>query len=86
MEAASAARVLIVANRTAATARLLDKLRERAREGPCTFTLLTPRAARDVDPEGARAKMTLELAVPASAAAGDRYPAPLMKHLDSERA
>jgi len=65
MEAASAARVLIVANRTAATARLLDKLRERAREGPCTFTLLTPRAARDVDPEGARAKMTLELAVPA---------------------
>jgi aryl-alcohol dehydrogenase-like predicted oxidoreductase len=28
----------------------------------------------------------IELAVPASAAAGDRYPAPLMKHLDSERA
>jgi aryl-alcohol dehydrogenase-like predicted oxidoreductase len=27
----------------------------------------------------------IERAVPASAAAGDRYPAPLMKHLDSER-
>jgi hypothetical protein len=27
----------------------------------------------------------IERAVPPSAAAGDRYPTPLMKHLDSER-
>jgi aryl-alcohol dehydrogenase-like predicted oxidoreductase len=27
----------------------------------------------------------IERAVPASAVAGDRYPTPLMKHLDSER-
>jgi hypothetical protein len=65
MEAASATRVLIVANRTAATPLLLDKLRERAREGPCTFTLLVPRFADDVNPEGAQAQMTLEVAVPA---------------------
>jgi hypothetical protein len=65
MEAASVTRVLIVANRTAATPLLLDKLRERAREGPCAFTLLVPRLAGDVDPEGAQARMTLELAVPA---------------------
>jgi aryl-alcohol dehydrogenase-like predicted oxidoreductase len=30
--------------------------------------------------------LRIERAVPASAAAGDRYPTPLMKHLDSERA
>jgi hypothetical protein len=65
MEAASATRVLIVANRTAATPLLLDKLRDRARDGPCTFTLLVPRFAGDVDPEGVQAKMTLELALPA---------------------
>lgn len=65
MEAASVTRVLIVANRTAATPLLLDKLRDRAREGPCIFTLLVPRFSGDVDPEGAQAKMTLEFALPA---------------------
>ena len=65
MEAASATRVLIVANRTAATPLLLDRVRERAREGPCSFTLLVPRSAGDVDRVGAQAEMTIRLAVPA---------------------
>jgi hypothetical protein len=61
----SATRVLIVANRTAASPLLLDKLRARARESPCSFTLLVPRFTDDIDPEGARAEMTIRLAVPA---------------------
>lgn len=48
-------RVLIVANRTAATAALLEQVRARARECPATFHLVVPATPRGlhrlVDPE-----------------------------------
>ena len=48
-------RVLIVANRTAATERLLEAVRERAQAGPAEFHLLVPATPRGlhrvVDPE-----------------------------------
>ena len=73
-------RVLVVANKTAATPALLDAVRERASRGPCTFTLLVPNTAhglhRVVDPEDqdrSEAETTLELALPLlSDAAGRR--------------
>jgi hypothetical protein len=67
----SAARVLVVANKTAATPALLDAVRERAAKGPCEFTLLVPNTAHGlhkvVDPEDqsqSEAEATLELALP----------------------
>jgi len=73
-------RVLVVANKTAATPSLLEAVRERAARGPCTFTLLVPNTAhglhRVVDPEDqdrSEAETTLELALPLlSEAAGRR--------------
>jgi hypothetical protein len=55
-------RILIVANRTAATPRLMAEVRERAARGPCRFTLLVPRPFWDPDTE--EAAITLELAIP----------------------
>jgi hypothetical protein len=70
MESA-AARVLVVANKTAATPALLEAVRERAARGPASFTLLVPNAAhglhRVMDPEdqeSGEAETTLELALP----------------------
>jgi len=67
----STARVLVVANKTAATPALLDAVRERAAKGPCEFTLLVPNTAHGlhkvVDPEDqsqSEAESTLELALP----------------------
>ncbi len=67
----SQARVLVVANRTAATPALLEAVRERAARGPATFTLLVPNSAHGlhklVDPEDQssnEAEETLELALP----------------------
>lgn len=42
-------RVLIVANRTAATAALLEKVRTRARRGEATFHLIVPATPRGLD-------------------------------------
>ena len=56
------ARVLVVAHRTAATPRLIETVRTRARERPCTFTLLVPRGYWDPDTEAA--SLILELALP----------------------
>jgi hypothetical protein len=54
--------VLVVAHRTAATPGLLDRVRARAAEEPCTFPLLVPRPLWD--PETEEAAITLELAIP----------------------
>ncbi len=65
------ARVLIVANRTAATPALSQAVRERAQRGAATFTLLVPSSAHGlhqlVNPEdqgSSEAEATLELALP----------------------
>jgi hypothetical protein len=55
-------RVLVVAHQTAATPRLLDEVRARARRSPCAFTLVVPRPYWD--PETDAAATTLELAIP----------------------
>lgn len=65
------ARVLVVANKTAATPALLEAVRKRAARGPASFTLLVPNAAHGlhklVDPEDqgrGEAEAVIELAVP----------------------
>jgi len=55
-------RILIVAQRTAATPKLLDAVAERALREPCAFTLLVPRPYWDPDTE--EASIILELAIP----------------------
>jgi hypothetical protein len=67
----SVARVLVVANKTAATPALIEAVRERAAKGPCEFTLLVPNATHGlhklVDPEDqseTEAETTIELALP----------------------
>jgi len=59
MESSEPRRVLIVANRTAATPTLLDAVKQYAREQPTTFALLVPDS-----PKSAHTDWTLELALP----------------------
>jgi hypothetical protein len=58
----SSRKVLIVANRTAATPALLAEVGRRASESACRFTLLVPRPFWDADTE--ESAITLELAIP----------------------
>lgn len=76
MQSTTPTRVLIVAHKTAATAPLLEAVRTRAQQGPCTFTLLVPNPARGlhkvVDPEdqgAAEARGVLDRALPVLGAA-----------------
>ena len=71
MESSTPARVLVVANRTAATPALVEAVRERASRGPARFTLLVPHTSRGlhrlVDPEDqgmSEAEETLDMAIP----------------------
>jgi hypothetical protein len=59
MSSTESRKVLIVANRTAATPDLLDVVSRYAREAPTTFSLLIPDT-----PEGDDADWTMELALP----------------------
>jgi hypothetical protein len=62
MSTPAPARILVVAHRTAATPRLLEQVRARAAQGPCSFVLLVPRPYWDPDTE--ESAMVIELAVP----------------------
>ena len=62
MESSAPRRILVVANRTAATPALIDAVRKRASESACQFTLLVPRTFWDADTE--ESAVTLELAIP----------------------
>lgn len=77
MDASGPTRVLVVANRTAATPMLIEAVRERAARDRCAFTLLVPASGRGlhrlVDPEDSgneEAQATIELARPLLEEAG----------------
>jgi hypothetical protein len=82
MESSEPARVLIVANRTAATPALIEAVRRRAASGPCAFTLLVPHSrhglqrltsVEDSHTDADEADAVLELALPLlEDAAGDK--------------
>ena len=59
MEPSERTRILVVANRTAATPRLMKEIDRRARAGPCAFVLLVPDATSRKS-----ADWTLEVALP----------------------
>jgi hypothetical protein len=64
MPESTPARVLIVANRTAATPTLIEAVRDRAQRGPCSFGLLVPQLAAEEMYGDEEARKTIELAIP----------------------
>ena len=79
MESSAPARILIVANRTAATPALIESVRARAAEGPSRFTLLVPHSSHglqrltsaDQDPDESDAVLELALPLLEEVAGGD---------------
>lgn len=64
MSASSPRRLLVVANRTAATPTLLDTVRRKAAGGTTKVTLLVPAFPTVFDPEALESRHTIELAIP----------------------
>jgi hypothetical protein len=64
MSASTPRRLLVVANRTAATPTLLDTVRSKTAEGTTAVTLLVPAFPTVFDPEALESRHTIELAIP----------------------
>ena len=64
MSASTPRRLLVVANRTTATAKLIDTVREKAAGGATEVTLLVPAFPTVFDPEALETRHTLALAIP----------------------
>jgi hypothetical protein len=83
MSERSSRRVLIVANRTAATPALIEAVRERAHREPCTFALLVPQLAAEELFGEEEARKTLELAIPLLDEAAGSSVSPLIGPADA---
>jgi hypothetical protein len=77
------ARILVVANRTAATPALIEAVRDRARRGRCSFALLVPQLACEVPYGDEEARNTLELAIPLLEAAAGGEVTPMIGPADA---
>jgi hypothetical protein len=77
------ARILVVANRTAATPALIEAVRERARRGPCSFALLVPQLACEIPYGDEEARKTLELAIPLLEEAAGGNVTPIIGPIDA---
>jgi len=86
MPESTPARVLIVANRTAATPALVEAVRDRAGRGPCWFALLVPQLRAEEIYGDEEARKTLELAIPLLEEAAGGTVTPLIGPSDAMRA